>query len=479
VNPKTTGILFLIAAALAAFVYFYELGGESDRQAAEEAEKRLFPGLEPEDVSAIELTASDGVALRAERRGGGWRLVEPLDFAGAAGSFDAMASALVQTTGETAIDDSQAAAVYGLDADERVVRFTAGDAEHALRVGDKTPVGANSYVSVVGADRVYIVPTYRVNAYARAFDDLREKRILDLDPDAVNRLEASWPEGRVVLSRGDEGWALVEPIEGPADQAMVEELLGTLGSLRAIGFMDLPLSDSDTGLDRPAFAARVSGSIPGEAGGAFEAQIAIGSVPDGNSRLVRGQSDSLYRIHADRLEDLPTRVVDYRFKQLAEFEPFAAERISILFHTAGGESIAITAERGETGWTAEPEAFAPGKLTALLEALADLRARDIAAESLGEDELRAVELEPANAVFRVLGKASEDEAAPELASVNLGLLRGSEGILAQRTGEEIVYLVDYELAEHLPVSYEAFANRFRAEAMPGELAPEPELDSAP
>ena len=66
-----------------------------------------------------------------------------------------MASALAQITSETAIEDPQAASVYGLDADEREVRFSAGGEERALRIGDKTPVGSNSYVSVVGEDGVY------------------------------------------------------------------------------------------------------------------------------------------------------------------------------------------------------------------------------------------------------------------------------------------------------------------------------------
>ena len=30
-NPRTTGILLLVTAALGAFVYFYEIGGEEQR----------------------------------------------------------------------------------------------------------------------------------------------------------------------------------------------------------------------------------------------------------------------------------------------------------------------------------------------------------------------------------------------------------------------------------------------------------------
>ncbi len=49
-NPRTTGIVFLVAAALFAFVYFYEIQGGPAREQAEEESKRLFPGLEDEAV---------------------------------------------------------------------------------------------------------------------------------------------------------------------------------------------------------------------------------------------------------------------------------------------------------------------------------------------------------------------------------------------------------------------------------------------
>jgi hypothetical protein len=51
-NPKTTAVLFAIAAALAAFVYFYEIEGEQARVEAKAAEKRLFPNVEQGDRGA-------------------------------------------------------------------------------------------------------------------------------------------------------------------------------------------------------------------------------------------------------------------------------------------------------------------------------------------------------------------------------------------------------------------------------------------
>jgi hypothetical protein len=466
VNPKSTGILFLVAAALAAFVYFYEIRGEEGRREAEEAEKRLFSGFEAADVTAIALTSSDGVEVRAERQDGRWQIVAPLAFPADGAAFDAMAAALEQTASDTTLEDPQEPAVYGLDAEEREVRFRAGDAEHALRLGNNTPVGSATYVAVVGEPSIHTVPTYRTSAYARAFDDLREKRLLTFDREGVNRIEASWPGGRVELARGDDGWALLAPVIGPADEETVANLLSDLSYLRADGFVDEPPEDASAGLDRPAFAVRLAGSVPGEEGGAFEATVEIGNGDADAPRLVRGAQKSLYRIAAERLGDLPTTVVAYRFKQLAEFSPLDAQRVEILFHAKAGESVALTAERSGDAWTASPEDFEPGKLAALVGALANLRARDIAADAMGADELHGVELDPGNAIYRVFGAAAEGAEPALLADVRLGMLRGTDGVLAQRAGDDIVYVLDYAIAENVPVSYEAFENRFRATARP-------------
>jgi hypothetical protein len=180
-NPRITGIVFLIAAALFAFVYFYEIRGGPAREQAEEEAKRLFAGLEDEAVEWIALTTRDGSEARVERREDGWELAEPLVFPADEFTVDGMASALAQLSSEAVLDDPQPPGVYGLDADEREVRFGAAGEKFALRTGDKTPVGGNAYASVGGSDAVYIVQSYRINALQKDLDDLRDKRILRFD----------------------------------------------------------------------------------------------------------------------------------------------------------------------------------------------------------------------------------------------------------------------------------------------------------
>jgi len=126
VNPKSTFILFLVAAALASFVYFYEIEGADERLEAEAAQKRVVVGVEPGDVDSIALTTSDGVEVATRRSEAGWRVVEPLEYPADSFALDAMAAAIAQMDGGVPLEDPQGLEVYGLDALEREVRFRAG-----------------------------------------------------------------------------------------------------------------------------------------------------------------------------------------------------------------------------------------------------------------------------------------------------------------------------------------------------------------
>jgi Domain of unknown function (DUF4340) len=542
VNPRNTGILVLVAAALGAFIWFYELGGEEARRQAEEQAKRLFPGVEQTAIDWIALETSDGREARIERRDGSWHLTQPLDFPADRSAIDGMAAALAQVTSEAAYDDPQPLAEYGLGDDARRVRFSAKGTEHAIRFGHKTPVGGDAYAAVEGNKTVYTVASWRAQTFNKALTDLRDKRILDFDRNAIERIELSWPEGgRVVLERsqpaaagkgaekgGTEAqageaaekgreaeateaaeapatrWRIVSPIQGRADDDAVDDLLSDLSYLRANGFVDEPVSDADAGLDHPAFAAVLSGPAPAKDAKPVRVALAVGAPHGDKSRLVRGGLPTLYTIESDRLDDFPRKLVSYRYRTLARFAASDAHQVEFFYHPEGSDPVAITATRGADGWSAEPEAMAKGRMPRIVAELAHLRADDILAEEMGEKELRALGLSPPNTIITVLGKtkdADEGEAkaaekgkasgasetggeaeasgkaeeaspAPRLAEIQIGVVQNGKWVVARAAGDPTVYRLAYDFAQHVPVSLEAYRNRFRsADAAPKD-APE-------
>ncbi len=471
-SPRNTLVLAVVVAVVGAFVWFYEVRGGERREEAERAARRVFPGFEAEEVEWISLRTTDAGVARLERHEGAWRLVEPLSFPADPTTADGLASSLVDLVSETIYEEVEDREQFGFDAEPRL-RFAAGGQEQVLRVGDDTPLGGSLYVGAGDSGPVYTVLDYRVNSFEKTLDALRKKRLLDFDRETVTKLRVRWPGKAVALEKAEAGWRVTEPLTAAADERTVEGLLTDLHFLRANGFLDEAGDDEETGLSQPEFEAVLT--TRDDAGGEREHRLTVGRTVDGESRAVRGPlADSLYTIPEERLADFPRRVVEYRFKELARFDEAEAAALELVFHDpAEARSTVLNATRGEAGWTSEPQKLAAGRTSRLVRELSDLRATDIAAESAESADLEALGLAPPRVVVRVRG-AGEGEAVA-LADLELGTAEPGAGIVARVAGGDVVYRLDYDLAEHVPISAEALRNRFLSaeepEPAPTELDP--------
>jgi hypothetical protein len=144
-----------------------------------------------------------------------------------------------------------------------------------------------------------------------------------------------------------------------------------------------------------------------------------------------------------------------------------AERLELAFQAPGAEALTVTATRAEAGWSSTPEAIEPAKLATLIDELSRLRAQKILADAMGEPELRELGLAPPNVRLTVSGEKGE------LARVEIGVAKGSEGVVARSGGGPTVYLLAGSAADFLPLSVEALRSRFRVEAPAAEAAEAP------
>jgi len=495
-NPRNTGILFLVAIVVVGGVWWNENVRKEQVEEAEAEARELFPELDEGSLRSIALETTDGQSAQLARQDGVWRLREPLDFPVDRTAVDGVVAALVETRSASVIEAPQDPDVYGLGDGATVVHFGTEDAQFTLRVGDNTPVGGNTYAARDGDEAVYAIPSFRASALRRSLVDLREKRVLRFDRAAIARIELSWPGDSVTLERNDRppeeddgsaetaGWRLIAPLEDAADDVTVDALLSDLAFLRAEDFMDAPPSDAEVGLDRPAFEAKLT--APGQ--GAEDAprvfHLKIGrELENGQQRPARAREHALYLVPTERLADFPQRVAAYRFKELASFEPDDAKTLEIAFHHPESGAHVVLAERGEDGWVSSPENLAPGKAARIVAELARLRGSDIVADAMGEEEQRRLGLDPPRVRFRVRAAGAEDAEGPVLADVWLGDLDAERGIVARSGDRDRIYRIDFALAEHLPVSAEALRNRFQSKEDPGSARfqsnEEPGSDPAP
>jgi hypothetical protein len=464
-NPRNTAILALVVAALGAFVWFYEIEGAEKRSEAESASKRLFAGVEADAIEWIELESEDAQNVRLERAADeGWQLVAPLAFPADRFAADGIASTLAELEADATFDTPEPLGNYGLDAEPRV-RFGVGEERFALRIGNDTPIGGNVYMTDAEGTRVHAVPSWRSNALKKTVKQLREAKIVDFEAEQVKRVAIESAAGRIVLARAGEDWRLAEPLEARAAPDVVDGLLSDLSFLRADEFVDDPAPDAELGLDAPWLAIELTRD-----GEAPPVTLTVGAERDGN-RIVRGTGAPVFEVAASRLDSLPRKLAAFRFKELARFTMDDAKRFELHFLPPDGEPLTIDGTKHDDGWDTAPEEMQPGKASRLVSELSLLRAEEVMADALGEDELAALGLAPPRATLRIYG---EDEDGASLADVRLGEIDSEHGLAAMRGDEPTVFWLGADLREHLPISRAAWEESFRAT---GEPAPTVESDA--
>lgn len=486
-NPRSTGILAIVAALLGGFIYFYEIGGEVGRKAAEQAENRVFADLEADSIESISMQTQDGVPVRFARVNGVWELREPIRGPADAVALDAMTSVLVQLAIEGRIADPGALSEYGLSDDARTIRFEAGGVPQALRIGRSTPIGGHLYVTSleneVASNRVSYVESFRINAFNRNLRDLRDRRVLPFEPAGVTEIALAWPEVDIELAKRGEEWWMLAPVEERADQITIRDLLRDLSYLRAEEFIDEEDAATAAAMQDLSmeFRLNVAGSsLVATVGGRATAGNGIDA-----ARLVRGRSGGLFGIDEERFDEFERTLSAYRDRTLSEFDVASARRAVLVFEAnpdaAGHEAHRVVARLGDLGWKADGIEIDTDRFSDMIQALAQLRAQSVVAEDMGPSELSGLGLSPPQASVRIEALADGGEAEP-LAEIAIGRAAPSRGIYAQRLGglagpgDSKIYLLDPGMVETLPISWAAFESGFVSNPDASSAAAREEVD---
>jgi hypothetical protein len=241
---KTNLVLGVLFLALLGFVYFYEIRGGADRKEAE-AKARTLLSLGDAEVQGLVIERRD-TTLVLRQEGGEWVLTEPVADRADDDAVRRYLQALKETERERVIADSATmagdpglGAKYGLASPRlRIFAATAEGGRDTVCFGTDTPTDRFTYAQVRGRNpEVVAVRAWRFDNLDKGVFDLRDRRVLAFDTEAVDEIRLLRPQGRIVLVRsGSEGWRLTEPFAAEADRDEVEQLLNRLRNGRVESF---------------------------------------------------------------------------------------------------------------------------------------------------------------------------------------------------------------------------------------------------
>lgn len=286
----------------------------------------------------IERDGLDATVVRGES--GAWRLTSPVDFPAEGTRIEQLAQAL----GSLRVDPEANGFVadhvgdfsaYGLDPPAATIelRPAGSDSEPLSVMVGSSPKDRpdDVYIRIGGRDDVMMVNGRFRRELPEALKDLRSRRIAEIHPPAVERIEVDAPGGPFRLERSRQGWALTSPVAVRADDAQVTALLKAVEDLHTTEFFD-PGFVADPGVDEPSRSIRIWQSSKGSGTDRPTFSLAIGR-HDALRKVVfaRSEGDAAILALPDAfLSALPTSSFAFRDTALPSVQPTSITRLTIV-----------------------------------------------------------------------------------------------------------------------------------------------------
>jgi hypothetical protein len=373
-------VLLAVALGLGAYIYFVE----SERDpAATEAREQAFD-VAASDITELTIRASSADTSTLRKTGENWGLVAPVAAAADATTIDSILSSLASMEIDRVIDENPSdLAPFGLEVPALEVRFTtAAGSSHRLSIGNTTPTNSGMYARVDDNPRLLLVPAFLKASFDKTPFDLRNRRVLDVTRDTIDRVALAPRSGPVVeLRRTGTDWRLAAPVDtradfSPADGLVSRVSTAQMSSIVKEGAEPTPAELRTWGLDAPQLVVTVGS-------GSTAATLALGAARDDAAVYARDLSRPIiFTVDSSLLTDLRKDPADLRVKDVFEFNAFSALTLEM---THGNTAVAYAkavppADAGASAqptWSrTKPDAGDVNQtaLTDLLNALSSLRA---------------------------------------------------------------------------------------------------------
>jgi hypothetical protein len=427
---------------LLAFTLAVVAGGyvalESRAQRSEDRTRRVFQADENDVERMVIERRAEQIVMR--RDGEGWRLIEPVRATADTHEVNSLLHAVLTAAPERTVDERPTdIGQYGLHQPAARVTLTLkGETSlPSLLLGDKNPNGFSVYAKRDDQPNVFLLNQFLRDRLHRGAADLRDRRILVLNPDHVSQVTLIGKAGRITLKReGANGWELIEPMKTVADADQVRQLLWKVKDARAKDFLSGGRdAKRRVGLDRPDMVVELIESD-------ISKRLLLKKAPDrgvGLYALVE-PGEGVVSTDARLLSDLSRSPAELRDRHLLRFDVANVNGVTL---QRGEHTIVLVKEKDTWRITAPIDAEAnAGAIYDLLHTLKDLRYLDIAQE--GARNVGRYGLRTPHAVVTL----SSPDGTP-IPTLFIGATEQSRLYARLATGHT-VYAIDPRLLDRIP-----------------------------
>ena len=319
------------------------------------------------DISRFDLKKNGADQVAGERTSSGqWRITSPESLAADQGAVSSLLGTFSSLNSQRLVEEKAAnLASYGLDAPKLEFDLSEKDNKtQKLLLGDDTPTGNGIYAKLDSDPRIFIMPSFDKTSIDKTANDLRDKRLLTLDPDKISQVDLVAKKQEIAFGRNKEEWQIVKPRPLRADGSQVDELVRALTDAK----MELNV------LDDPKKIASVFASATPVATVKLTAESGTQELQVRKNKddyyAKSSAVDGTYKVASTLGQALDKNLDDFRNKKLFDLGSDDPNKIEI---RDGSKSYFLT-RSGEDWWSGSAKKMDPGTVQDVIDKIRDLSA---------------------------------------------------------------------------------------------------------
>ena len=435
---KTTLVLLVIVAAVAAFIKFYESKRPNTEEAQRQAGNVLNFDRDKLDGIIIQ-NGDDKIELRQHDTK--WRVESPIKDQADNAALSTLISDLETWKKDDTIPGKEIGASkgrleeYGLGKPKLRLKLLGQGMPPEILFGKDAALEGKMYVRFENSKDTFIAANSVKNEVAKKPEDFRDRKLTELTTEQVSRALVKTPAGEMELQKKTDHWEIVKPLHTRSDDQKVGDLLSQVTTAHIETFVA-----DDRGDLHPYGLAEPRGSItlftPEDKQGQI---LQIGSVPEKEKDQIHvrfASRNAVYTLPKKIEEILNTKPNDLRDRHLVRFETNVLDRITI---DAAGKNKIVLARKNEN-WTIANRNNQPAnadEVNRLIETLRNAQitkfAADVASE-LGKYGLDKPQLQLTLSSFASENTAETKSGEQPFATIAFGKTEGED--LYARLGDE-------------------------------------------
>jgi uncharacterized protein DUF4340 len=319
------------------------------------------------DISKFDLKKNGVEQVGGERNSAGqWHITSPAPLPADQSAVSSLLGTFSSLNSERLVEEkADNLAPYGLDAPKLEVDLTQKDNKtQQLLLGDNTPAGNGIYAKLGGDPRIFTIPSYDKTSIDKSANDLRDKRLLTVNPDKISQVDLVAKKQEMAFGRNKDEWQIVKPKPLRADGTQVDELV------RALTDAKMELGESD---EQKKIAAAFASATP--------VATAKVTAESGTQELqVRKNKDDyyakssavegIYKVPSTLGQALDKNLEDFRNKKLFDLGSDDPNKIEI----RDGTKTYFLTRNGEDWWSGTAKKMDAASVQELIDKIRDLSA---------------------------------------------------------------------------------------------------------